>query len=243
MGNKIKAMPITLSFLYFGVPALFFWLLTNYLTPYLNNTIGIHPAMSWFITGYFIFIPLFFAALVFAKKEGSATSFKTLLERLRLKKFTKKDWAWAVGGLVATFISTGIIYGISLFLSSKFGIPELKTTPSFMEFEPFRATERWMLLLWLSMFFFNIVGEELFWRGYILPRQELANGKYAWIVNSVLWCVFHISFGVELLIILLPILFILPYVVYKTKNTAVGIFIHGFLNGPMFVLVSLGIIK
>jgi membrane protease YdiL (CAAX protease family) len=243
MGNKIKAMPLPLSFLYFGIPSVYFWLLTRYFTPYLNSTVGMHAAMSWFITGFLIFIPLFSAAIAFAKKEGNAESFKALAERLRLKKFTKKDWAWAMVGLVAIFVFTGLIMGISLILSKKFGIPALKTTPDFMEFEPFKAGERWMLLVWVSMFFFNIVGEEIFWRGYIMPRQELANGKYAWLFNSVLWGVFHISFGRDLLIIALPALIILPYAVYKTKNTAVGIFIHGLFNGPMFVLVSLGIIK
>ena len=243
MGNTIKAMPLKLSLLYFGIPALYFWLLTHYLTPYLNKTAGIHPAMSWFITGFLIFIPLFFAAYAFAKKEGNAESFKALLIRLRLKKLTKKDWAWAIGGLVATLVFTGLIMGISLILSKTFGIPALQTTPGFMEFEPFKAGERWMLLVWLLMFFFNIVGEEIYWRGYIMPRQERANGKYAWVINSALWGVFHISFGWDLLIIVIPALIILPYAVYKTKNTTVGIFIHGVFNGPMFVLISLGILK
>ena len=243
MGNTIKAMPLKLSFLYFGIPALYFWLLTRYLTPYLNNTVGLHAAMGWFITGFLIFIPLFFAAYAFTKKEGNIESFKVLSKRLRLKKFTTKDWVWATGGLMATLVFTGLILGISLILSNKFGMPALKTTPSFMEFKPLKAGERWMLLVWLVMFFFNIVGEEIYWRGYILPRQEQANGKYAWFINSILWGVFHISFGRDLLIIAIPALIIRPYAVYKTKNTVVGIFIHGIFNGPMFVLVSLGILK
>ncbi|NIM90695.1 MAG: CPBP family intramembrane metalloprotease [Candidatus Aminicenantes bacterium] len=243
MSNKIKPMPLGLSFVYFGIPAVYFWLLTKYFTPYLNDTVGMHPAMSWFITGFLVFIPLFSVAVVFAKKEGHSGSLKALAERLRLKKFTKKDWTWALGGLVAIFLFTGMIMGISDILSKNFGIPELKTTPGFMEFEAFKAGERWMLLVWLSMFFFNITGEEMFWRGYILPRQELANPKFAWFINSVLWGVFHVSFGFDLLIILIPILIILPLAVYKTKNTGVGIFIHTLLNGPMFVLVSLGIFK
>lgn len=243
MGNTIKSMPLKLSFLYFGIPALYLWLLTHYLMPYLNKTAGIHVAMSWFIAGFLIFIPLFFAAYAFAKKEGNAGSFKALLKRLRLKKLTKKDWAWAIGGLVATFVFTGLIMGISLIVSKTFGIPALHTTPDFMEFEPFQTGERWMLLVWLFMFFFNIVGEEIYWRGYILPRQERANGKYAWLVHSVLLGVFHISFGWDLLIIASPALLILPYAAYKTKNTTVGIFIHGVYNGPIFVLISLGILK
>ena len=67
------------------------------------------------------------------------------------------------GGIVAMLVFTGLVIGISLILTKKFGIPALKTTPSFMEFEPLKAGERWMLLIWLVMFFFNIVGEEILW--------------------------------------------------------------------------------
>jgi membrane protease YdiL (CAAX protease family) len=243
MQNQVKAMPLKLSLLYFGVPSLYFWLLTRYLTPYLNKTAGMHPAMSWFITGFLIFVPLFLAACAFARKERTAGSFTALLKRLRLQKLTSKDWTWSIGGLVATLVFSGLIMGISSFLSSRYGIPELKTTPGFMQFEPFQAGERWMLLVWLFMFFFNIVGEEIYWRGYLLPRQELSNGKSAWFANSVLWGVFHLSFGIDLLILAAPALLILPYAVSKTKNTTVGIFIHGFFNGPIFILISLGILK
>lgn len=243
MGNDLEAMPIRSAALYFGIPTLYFWLLTHLLIPYLNQTAGMHPAMSWFVTGFLIFIPLFCAAWFFVKKEGNAESARALFMRLRLKKFTSKDWIWAVGGLLATFISTGLILGISSILTNRFGTPPLKTTPDFMTFDRFMPGERWMLSVWLPMFFFNIVGEEIFWRGYILPRQELADGKRAWLVNAVLWGIFHVSFGADLLIMLIPVLIILPYAVSKTKNTSVGIFIHGVFNGPMFVLVSLGILK
>lgn len=93
------------------------------------------------------------------------------------------------------------------------------------------------------MFFFNIFGEELLWRGYILPRQELAMGNTAWIVNASLWMMFHLCFGVSLLIVLMPIIVVLPYAVQKTGNTNVGILIHALLNGPSFIMISLGIIR
>lgn len=132
--------------------------------------------------------------------------------------------------------------GISKFLHSSYGIPKIETTPSFMKFEPFQGTERFLLLVWGIMFFFNIFGEELMWRGYILPRQEIRLGKNAWIFNALLWVLFHVCFGIQLMILLFPIMFILPYSVQKTQNTTVGIYIHALINGPAFILVSLGVI-
>lgn len=243
MQKDVKALSLCSATIYFGIPALYFWLLTKYLIPYLNRNLGMHAAISWFIVGLLIFVPLFLAAYVFARKEGNAFSTKRLLQRLRLNKFTKNDWKWASGGLLAVLVFTGLIMGVSELLAKKFGLSPLQTNPDFLDFEPFVKGEHWMLLVWLIMFFFNIVGEEIFWRGYIMPRQEISYPKSAWIINAILWGVFHISFGWQLLVILTPTLVILPYAVYKTKNTLVGIFIHGIFNGPMFLLVSLGLIK
>jgi membrane protease YdiL (CAAX protease family) len=76
-----------------------------------------------------------------------------------------------------------------------------------------------------------------------LPRQELAFGRFAWLINGILWTVFHLCFGFHLLILLLPSLFIIPYVVYKRQKTLIGIIVHALLNGPSFILVSLGLLK
>ncbi|MBI3578943.1 MAG: CPBP family intramembrane metalloprotease, partial [Ignavibacteriales bacterium] len=90
-------------------------------------------------------------------------------------------------------------------------------------------------------FFFNIVGEELMWRGYLLPRQSATLGQYAWILNGVLWAIFHAGIGWRIAIVLLPIEFIVPYVVQKRQNIWLGIIIHGLYNGSGFVMVALGV--
>jgi membrane protease YdiL (CAAX protease family) len=36
------------------------------------------------------------------------------------------------------------------------------------------------------------VGEELWWRGYVLPRQELAFGRATWVIHGILWSVIHL---------------------------------------------------
>jgi hypothetical protein len=44
----------------------------------------------------------------------------------------------------------------------------------------------WILLYYVAiMFLCNIGGKELWWRGYVLPRQELVFGRTAWIVHGI----------------------------------------------------------
>lgn len=244
MDNNVefKPLPLYKSILLFSVPSAFFCFIAYIVIPYFNKNIGIHPALSWFYGGYLVFIPLFILALLMYRLENHKMKVKLILQRFRIKRLSKTDLKWTLISAVLILFLTGLIMLLSRIISLKYGLPELKTVPPFMQFQALTGYQKLYLLVWFPMFFFNIVGEEIMWRGYILPRQELLHGKYSWIVNSILWTIFHLCFGFDLMVILLPILFIIPYVAYKTKNTTVGIITHALLNGPMFIMVSLGII-
>jgi len=45
-----------------------------------------------------------------------------------------------------------------------------------------------------------------------------------------------------LLITLIPLIFIQSYIVQKTKNSWVGVIMHGGINGPSFIAIALGLI-
>ena len=96
-------------------------------------------------------------------------------------------------------------------------------------------------MAWLPLFFFNITGEELWWRGYILPRQEQEHHSAAWLVHGIGLTLFHLPLGIDLSIILLPFLFGLPLVVQRRKNLWTGFIIHGMLNGGGFLAVAFGL--
>ena len=241
MKPTIKPISTTQSLLLFGIPSIVFLVICQKFIPLLQQTYGLHPALSWFLGGTMVFLPLFLLAFYLTRKDGFRTKAE-IISRMRLRKMLARDWKFALLSTVAIMAITAAIMGISKFLYVQFGIPEIETTPSFMQFEPFQGNERFLLLVWLVMFFFNIFGEELLWRGYILPRQEVGLGKVAWLFNALLWVLFHICFGVQLMILLIPILFILPWAVQKTQNTWVGIVVHALVNGPAFIMVSLGVI-
>lgn len=78
--------------------------------------------------------------------------------------------------------------------------------------------------------------------GILLPRQELALGRWAWLVNTVGWALFHVPFGVPTVAVIWPLLLILPYIVWRQRNTWIGIIVHAALNGPGFVAVAFGLV-
>ena len=230
--------PLKASAIFIAFTAYFFVLLFTFL-PFLKSNFPINPALYWFLTGYCLFIPIFVASVLLAKAEGNK-GLQQIKSALNLKTFSKKDWEYSVTGLLLVFVFTGLIFGVSFFLNKYLGVRMLTTTPWFMEMHPFQGIEKLLLLIWLPMFFFNIVGEELLWRGYIQTRLK---NKYSWILCSLLWLLFHLPFGTDLMVMLIPVIIIIPYSFYKTNNSLVGIFIHGVYNGPLFIAVALGLIK
>jgi membrane protease YdiL (CAAX protease family) len=234
---KNKITPLK-AFLIFATFSAYFFLLILVFLPFLRSNFLMNPAVYWFITGYFLFIPLFVYAVMMVKKEGNK-GMNQIISALNIRPLNKKDWMYSIVGLFLTFFCTGLIFGGSFLLNKYFGIRMLNTQPSFIKMNPFQGIEKLLLLVWLPMFFFNIVGEEILWRGYIQSRLSIKN---SWLLSSFLWMIFHLTFGMDFIIMLIPIFLIVPYCFYKTKNTLVGIFIHGVYNGPLFIAIALGLI-
>jgi membrane protease YdiL (CAAX protease family) len=237
--SKTRPMTVFEAALIFTVGTAYFFLLLFTLLPFLKSAFSLNPALPWFITGYFLFVPLFLYAIKRVRDEGNR-GIRPMLDALHIRFFSRKEWVYSVSGLLLIFASNGLIFGISILANTYWNYRPLTTTPWFIEMVPFQGSERWLVLVWLPMFFFNIAGEEILWRGYIQARLS---GAHSWLLCSLLWLGFHAPFGIDLIILLLPALIIIPYVFYKTRNTLTGIFIHGLYNGPVFLALALGIIK
>ncbi len=229
--------PIT-AIIIFGALTVYFYLLLRFFYPFLVNNLDVHRALYWFITGYAFFIPLFVTAVLAVRREG-ARSLNEMAQALCLRRMTGRDWVYSIVSLVAVFALTGVIMYASKLLHDLVGIRELAVAPPELTFEPFKGSEKLLLLVWFPMWLFNIFGEELLWRGYIQMRLGF---RFSWLLTAVLWAIVHIPFGPDMVILLIPILIILPYAVQRTGNTWVGIIIHGLYNGPIFVLISLGVL-
>lgn len=236
--NQLRKLGFLPSFTIYIVAAILMYVMTNYLIPFLSKETGQEIILFWFIIGILgVFLPIIIMGIIILKNEGYNISKDTWINRLRFKKITKKVLIWSIGGMVAVAVFSGITMKILEHI-----IGEFDHSPSFMVFEPLSSGRYWLLAIWFIYWIFNILGEEFVWRGVMLPRQEITFGKYAWLIHGFGWALFHIAFGWQLMITLIPIIFIQSYIVQKTKNSWVGIIMHGGINGPAFIAISFGLI-
>jgi membrane protease YdiL (CAAX protease family) len=99
-----------------------------------------------------------------------------------------------------------------------------------MGLDSITSNTKWIIIPWAIHFFFNIIGEEIYWHGYIMNRQFTVLGKYTWLVNAFFWFLVHLVWGWAVAIIAIPMIFIQTFIMQKTRNIWSGIFIHGFLG-------------
>jgi hypothetical protein len=74
----------------------------------------------------------------------------------------------------------------------------------------------------------------------LLPRNEAAYGRGAWLVNGSGWLLFHVCFGVKMLLILAPLVYSTAWACQRTRSTTVGLIIHATINGAGFLALALG---
>jgi len=236
--NKIKGIGLLYSFFIFGIASTALLLETQFLIPFLSKRTGLEPIIFWFlIAGFGIFLPLLISAYFILRREGLKIGKDTWENRLRFKKMNKADWRWSIGSIfLIGVLSVAIIKILEVVIG------KVESVPSFMYFEPLTPDRYWILLIWFPYWLLNIMGEEILWRGVILPRQELIFRKNAWLIHGVCWGIFHIAFGWQLLLTLVPIVFIQSYVVQRRKNSWTGVVIHAVINGPSFIAISFGLL-
>ncbi len=241
-GIEIRPLPLWGSLILFGVPTLLMWSATRWGIPALRSLLPGPDILAWFVAGGVVFFCLLVAAIAafwFEQRQFTSGGFA---ERFRFRRLNAGDVVWSVGLLVICgLLSAGIAWGWG-FASRTWGVlPGPRLSPPFIHMEPVTQGTYWVLLAWLPLFVLNIAGEELWWRGYVLPRQERAHGPAAWFVHGLGLALFHLPLGLDLTIILIPFLFSLPYVVQHRKNLWTGFLLHGTLNGGGFLAVAFGV--
>ncbi len=218
----------------FGFFSILLWLATYVGIDWLRHTFGLSIMISWFIAGTVIaLLPMIVYTVLMVSREG-AISLRDFAEHLQIKRLNAADVTSAIAGLIAVAVASSVLFGIARVIDPKFlPIPPFMEVPSGNLF--------WIFLGWIPLYICNILGEELLWRGYVLPRQELVFGKSAWLVNAILWLLFHWSINLPAMVLILPTTLVVPWIVQRRQNTWVGILIHGIFNAMGFIMTVTGL--
>lgn len=250
--NELKPMYFGESLLYFGIPSVMLYVNIYYGVPFLDSK-GVPLIVSFPLALYGLLGLLFFASLIAYKLEGNPLTKKALVSRFRLQKMNKKMWLISIGSFLLIIVLEEMLKFTSKLLSSipLFAPPEI--LPEFIDpkqtlvlpFTEFMGTPLegnwWILLVWFICLTCNILGEEFWWRGYILPRQELAFGKWAWVIHGALWLLFFHAFLKWNYLVLIPTCFLISFMAQRYRSTWMAAVIHGIGNGLFFVFIIPGI--
>ena len=89
----------------------------------------------------------------------------------------------------------------------------------------FRGAWGWFAVVVVFAVFNTVLGEELLFRGLLLPRMKGAFGKWDWVANGVLFAVYHLHTPWVIPTTLIDI-FALSYPSRRFQSAWMGIIVH-----------------
>jgi membrane protease YdiL (CAAX protease family) len=146
------------------------------------------------------------AGLVLLRREGYDLNLRSLQDRIR--------WRWPKGWKAWTLVGVVFILGMSLSMMMGPVNRSLAAVPGFVPPDWWPAASNptikvtgaadvfpditlegnylFVLLYFIIGLVFNIFGEEIYYRGFLLPRMRGVFGKWDWVANGVLFTLKHI---------------------------------------------------
>lgn len=206
---------------------------------------GVDPIYAFLLSFGLPFVALVAWALFLLKREGVPFQRSTLSDRLQLRRFGWSSIGWLVLMFTASVVLVVVLAPIVPWMLTTF--PAIATpswfpdilNPAIPQTERGPAALDWMgdiqgrydiALAAAVVFFFNIVGEEILWRGVVWPRQRLVHGQWTWLVHGLLWNLFHLPFYPWYLLFGLAATLPLSYLMQRTENTWLPMLMHALAN-------------
>ncbi len=193
--------------------------------------------------------PSFMARLGWLLVEGKKRNGRLSLDGI--VQYTQKSPVWQYLVLVPVFIAFNFAlfmfvapliqpFIVDTFFSwwpQEFNFQNAMQDPT--QFSSYSGVQALAILYFLTLGFLIPLLEELYFRGYLLPRMEGYARKWAPFVNVVLFSIYHFYSPWENPIRILALL-PLFYVVWRKKDIRFGIFSHVLLNmiGGVMILVA-----
>lgn len=227
------------SLIYHLYPGLIITLFFSLTTPYFVK-MGWPPQLSMLIAIVVVVVPVILLHLNNAKKQENVKRLNDLIvykETLPLKKFI----LYTLGLIVFAFLIYGLTQPVNVVITEQF----LHWLPEWYKVSDFEGFSKKIIVitLLLNLLLNGLLApflEELYFRGYLLPRMETW-GKYAPLLSAILFSLYHF-WQPQIYLTLIISLFPMTYLVWKTKSIKLAIYTHCGLN-IIGALLSFGMIN
>lgn len=117
--------------------------------------------------------------------------------------------------------------------------PSSRDLPTFLESDSgaslLSGAWGWFAVIATLAVFNTVLGEELLFRGYLLPRMEGAFGRWDWLVNGALFAAYHLHVPWVIPTVLIDA-FVLSYPSKRYRSALVGIIVH---SAQSLIIVAL----
>ena len=177
------------------------------------------------------------------RREQGTLRWSTVREALWLRS-PRSPRSGRVGGRVWLVVIPLIVaFGVTNELIPAIGAPENREFTALVESDAGKAfldgAWGWYGLV-LAMLVFTIVGEELLFRGYLLPRMNGAFGRGDWVANGLLFAGYHLHVPWAMATALFD-MFTVAYPSKRYRSAWIGIAVHS-AQSVVFALVIFALV-
>ena len=221
-------------------------LLAFFVVPAVIPRIALHPGLVFWMAMVVGMIWQFVLSLLLLSREPGGLNWPSLRDRIWLRPPSDPTtgahrgtlWWWVVPA-----ISANVILGLAAPLLDGFWasitdvIPEPLYTHITELADPQFRGQWWILgLVAVSSIFNYLLGEELLFRGVLLPRMAGAFGNWDWVANTVLFGLYHVHKIWQWPTILLSS-FGIAWATRRFRSLWMGVIVHGIEGVVLFVMV------
>jgi len=201
----IRQLGIGKILLLFAWPIVWYTILIYAIGKQFVTATGIIP--TWVVLSIMVLGPgaELIVGLILLRREGLQFTIQDLRNRIRLK--WPSGWKIWIITIIVFFVGMGIsmlmgpvnraLASIPGFIPPSWwpaGSNPTVTVSSASDVFPdiiLKGNYAFALLYFLIGVIFNIIGEELYYRGYLLPRMRSVFGRFDWVANGVLFTLKH----------------------------------------------------
>ncbi len=236
---------------------LFLWLLVTIpmgvfrfvVHPWLMPRVDMHPGILYWWLMILGMVWQFALSVIVLRRECGSWSWQWLKSRLWLRHPIhprrgvrwRRAYLYTVPVMVYAFVveSTGWFVGLEEWIVSAWPALQLPAYIHIETLRPLAESGAWYVLgiAMISCVFNYLLGEELFFRGVLLPRMEGVFGRWAWVANGVLFATYHVHKIAEVPLFIIGSLFY-SFLNQRYRSFWPGVIIHG-VEGVILLTIIL----